>query len=122
MAKIPEELLKYISEEVLIILTLPDPPPDSIDRVVRVAIAARLIANVSNFIDDQAVQMQVKKAVAPLVERRFQEQVLETVQKQTDVRAQSKPEVISEWDAIAMYLASRRHGYLYQTHSTASKT
>lgn len=115
-----------LADSILVLLTLPDPAPDGVDQAVRESVAARLIAQLTQFIENETVAEDVLNAVKPLTDMSFRNTVTGAINT-----AEAQPRLLdalgqgagsgggtelSEWALMAMYIAAvnaRRHHPVY---------
>lgn len=114
-----------LADSIPVLLTLPDPAPDGVDQAVRESVAARLIAQRTQFIENETVAEDVLTAVKPLTDMSFRNTVTGAINtaeahpRLLDALGQgagSGGTELSEWALMAMYIAAvnaRRHHPVY---------
>ena len=111
----------HLAEWLIVLLSLPDPVPPEAERAREIA-ALNIITATSKLVQNEAARESIQQTIAPLAEastKQFDERIAASGRR-TEALTASSGGVglgsLSEWDLLAMVIASQRHGILHKVH------
>lgn len=112
---IDEAIRLRLADWIIVLLSLPDPPPLE-GEIVQLA-AINIIAAATQVLQNEGVRESIQKSLAPLAEKTIAQVDRRIQAAGMHVEELAVPQGgvggISEWDAMAIVRAMQRHGFLY---------